>query len=57
MQKFLKNFLQNLGLLAAFGLVLFVLFPEFMSHLFIFYGALFGPLLIIAIIIFAALPR
>ena len=54
--RFFKDFLRNLGLLIAFGLVLFVLFPEFTSQAFSLYGALFGPLAIIIVIV-AALPR
>jgi hypothetical protein len=54
--EFLKDFLRNLGLLLIIGLVLFVLFPDMMKQIFHLYGALFGPVAIIIVIV-AALPR
>lgn len=54
--RFLKDFLRNLGLLLVIGLVLYVLFPDIMRQVFQIYGALFGPVVILIIIV-AALPR
>jgi hypothetical protein len=54
--QFLKNFLRNLALLFAIGLVLFLVSPSMMSQVFQLYGALFGPLAIIILAVIA-LPR
>jgi hypothetical protein len=54
--RFLKDFLRNLGLLLVIGLILYVLFPYMMRQVFQLYGALFGPVVILIIIV-AALPR
>ena len=55
--EFAKNFLRNLVLLGGIGLVLFIVFPDMMSQIFELYGALFGPGLVLLVIIVAALPR
>jgi hypothetical protein len=54
--RFLKDFLRNLGLLLVIGLILYALFPDMMRQVFQIYGALFGPVVILIIIV-AALPR
>jgi hypothetical protein len=53
---FLKDLLRNLALLLIIGVVLFILFPDTMKQVFQLYGALFGPLAIILLVV-AALPR
>jgi hypothetical protein len=53
---FLKGLLRNLALLLIIGVVLFILFPDTMKQVFQLYGALFGPLSIILVVV-AALPR
>ncbi len=55
--EFAKNFLRNLILLGVIGVVLFIVFPDMMSQIFGLYGALFGPGLVLLVIIVAALPR
>lgn len=54
--KFLKNFIRNLLLLIIIGVVLLVAFPDVTNQIFQLYGALFGPLVFLIIIV-AALPR
>jgi len=54
---FIKDLIRNLILLAIIGFVLFLLFPDMMRMFFQLYNGLFGPVLIILIIIAAALPR
>jgi hypothetical protein len=54
--RFLLDFLTNLGLLFVIGLALLFLFPDMMKTIFQMYGALFGPVLILIIIVMA-LPR
>ena len=53
---FLKSLLKNLAFLLAIGVVLFILFPNQMSQVFQFYGAIFGPIAILILIV-AAIPR
>jgi len=54
--RFLKNFLINLLIVAVAGFALYLYNPTIMGQVFKAYGALFGPIGIIAIIVFA-LPR
>jgi len=54
--KFLKTFLRNLSFLFLFGSILFIIAPDMMKQVFQLYGALFGPLVIVIIIV-TALPR
>lgn len=54
--KFLKGFLRNLGLLLVIGMFLYILFPDMMKQIFQLYGALLGPVAIVAVIV-TALPR
>lgn len=54
--QFLKDFLRNLAILIAIGIVLYLLYPSWMSQVFNIYGLLFGPLAIVMLIVFA-LPR
>jgi preprotein translocase subunit SecY len=53
---FLKSLLKNLAFLLAIGVVLFILFPNQMSQVFKLYGAIFGPITILILIV-AAIPR
>lgn len=53
---FLKGLLKNLAFLLAIGVVLFILFPNQMSQVFQLYGAIFGPIAILILIV-AAMPR
>lgn len=53
---FLKDFVRNLALLTLIGIILLVLFPDIMRQVFGLYGALFGPLVILILIV-AALPK
>jgi hypothetical protein len=54
--QFVTDFLRNPGLLLIIGIVLLVLFPDMMRQVFQLYGALFGPLVILMVVV-AALPR
>lgn len=54
--QFFKIFLRNLLLLFVMGVVLFIFFPDVMNQVFQLYGALFGPLILLIIIV-VALPR
>ncbi len=54
--RFFKAFVRNLILLIIIGIVLFGLFPDQMGQIFQLYGALFGPIAILIVIV-AALPR
>jgi tetratricopeptide (TPR) repeat protein len=53
---FIKDFIRNLVILIAIGVVLFIIAPDMMKQVFQLYGALLGPVAIIAVIV-AALPR
>ena len=53
---FLKGLLRNLALLIGLGIVLFILFPNQMSQVFEIYGAIFGPIAFLILIV-AAIPR
>jgi hypothetical protein len=55
--QFFKGLLINLGLLLVIGLVLFVLFPDPMRQIFQTYCVIFGPIVVILLIVVAALPR
>lgn len=54
--KFFLNFLKNLGILVAIGIVIFLLEPEMMRQVFDVYGLLFGPIALLFVVV-AALPR
>ncbi len=54
--RFLKAFLFNLGLLALAGILLLILFPDFMSQVYKLFGVMLGPVAILIVIV-AALPR
>lgn len=53
---FFKDFLRNILILVAIVVVLFLIYPDIMKQVFQVYGALFGPLAIIMVLVFA-LPR
>lgn len=53
---FLSAFLRNLLLLVGAGILLLILFPTIMGSVFGVYGAIFGPLAIIMLLVFA-LPQ
>lgn len=54
--EYLKKFLKNLGLLVLIGVVLLLLFRTQMSDVYKLYGAIFGPITFLILIV-AALPR
>jgi hypothetical protein len=54
--QFFKALLRNLGLLIIIGVVLLIIFPGTMSQVFRLYGALFGPLVIVMLVV-GALPH
>lgn len=54
--KFFRAFLRNLGLLVVLGGGLFILYPDVARQVFELYGALFGPIAILFVVV-AALPR
>jgi len=54
--QFLKDFLRNLLILVVIGVVLYLLYPAMMGQVLQVYGALFGPIAIILLVVFA-LPR
>lgn len=54
--QFVKGLVRNLLVLLVIGVVLFFMFPDMMKQVFQLYGALFGPLAIIILIVIA-LPR
>ena len=53
---FIKAFLRNLAYLFIIGVIIYLIFPGMMKQVFQVYGALFGPIAIILVIV-AALPR
>lgn len=55
--RFILNFLIRLAVLVIIGIALFSIFPDTMEQIFEIYGALFGPGIIILLIIVAALPQ
>jgi hypothetical protein len=54
--QFLKDFLRNLLILVVIGVALYLLYPSMMGQVLQVYGALFGPIAIVLLIVFA-LPR
>ena len=54
--QFLKDLLRNLAFLIVLGLGLLIAFPDIMKQIIQLYGLLFGPLVIIIVIV-AAFPR
>jgi len=55
--KFLLNLLKNLAFLVVIGIVLFIIAPDMMKQVFELYGALFGPGIVIFLIVVTALPQ
>lgn len=53
---FFTAFVRNLALLAVLGLVLYMFFPDTMAAIAQLAGGLFGPGLILLMLIVAALP-
>ena len=53
---FLKRLLINLAFLIGLGILLLVFFPDMMKQVYQMLGELFGPLVILMVIV-AALPR
>ncbi len=53
---YFKKLLRNIGLLLIIGIVLLMLSPSIMGQVYNFFGALFGPLVILMIIAIA-LPK
>ena len=56
MSDFLKGLLRNLAFLIGLGILLLVFFPDIMKQAYQMLGGLFGPLVILIVIV-AALPR
>lgn len=54
--QFFKEFLRNLLILIGIGIVLYLISPSIMGNIFELYGAIFGPIAIILLIV-AALPN
>jgi hypothetical protein len=54
--QFLKDLLRNLAILIVIGLAVYFIYPDIMKQVYEFFGLLFGPLVILIIIVFA-LPR
>ena len=52
---FLKNLLRNLVFLIVLGLVLYIINPDIMKQVYDLYWALFGPIVILMVIV-AAFP-
>jgi hypothetical protein len=53
---YLKIFLRNLGILVLIGVVLWILFPSWMTEVYKLYGAIFGPIALLILVV-AALPK
>ena len=53
---YLKRFLRNLALLIGIGLILLLIFPDYMSDAFMINWAVFGPIAIVIVIV-TALPN
>jgi len=53
---FIKRLLINLAFLIGLGVLLLILFPDMMKQVFQLFGGLFGPAVILLLIV-AALPR
>ena len=53
---FLKDLLRNFLILGVIGVVLFLLFPDMMKQVYGTFGALFGPFLIVVLLLFS-FPR
>lgn len=53
---FFLKFLRNLALLLVVGIVLYLIYPDIMRQVYDLLGALFGPLILLILIV-AALPR
>ena len=54
--RFLKDFIINLLWLLAIGLILILVFPDLMRQVYQIFGDLFGPLVILIVIV-TAIPR
>lgn len=54
---FIKDFGRNLFFLIVLGIVLLIFFPDIIQQILNLFGALFGPGLLILMIIVAALPK
>lgn len=54
--RFLKDLLRNLAILIGILIVIYMISPDIMGQVFELFGSLFGPLAIVALIVFA-LPR
>lgn len=54
--QFLKDLLRNLLILAVIGIALLIFFPQIMSQVYNTLGLLFGPLIIVLVVVFA-LPK
>ena len=52
---FLKALLRNIAILVVIGLAMYIFMPEVMGQVYDLLGALFGPLVILIVVV-AALP-
>jgi len=52
---FFKALMRNIAILIIIGLAMYIFFPEVMGQVYDLLGALFGPLLILIVVV-AALP-
>ena len=57
MKRFFLNFIRNLVILVVALIVMYLIQPEIFGLVYQTMGALFGPVLIIAMILVTALPR
>lgn len=55
--RFLKNFFMNLLYVIIICVLLLILLPDFMRGVFQAYAAIFGPGLLLLLVLVAALPR
>ena len=54
--QFIKDFVRNLIVLLVIGVVLFFMFPDMMRQVYELFGVMFGPLVLIILVVIA-LPR
>lgn len=55
--KFFKKFLINLIGLVILGFALYLYSPKIISQVYSFFGMMFGPVLVILMVIIAAIPQ
>jgi hypothetical protein len=55
--QFIQRFLRNLGILIVLGIVLLLIYPNIMGQIYQTWIVLFGPGLVILMLVVAALPE